>query len=174
MEKQKEVWIRFPDTKAYIENANKLSGILDKLPGKCEVIVYIKDSRNIRTIQGRTFDENRLSLLAEAFGAENVKFREKGQWWDKPEAPPEIKQIIPCNSEMYAVMAGSDGMRWKCKVLMYALCSDGEVHPLHFDNLLGVSQIGEVIQNVESYVMEGGTVIGHAAEGRIHEYRESK
>lgn len=156
MKKQKEVWIKFRNMEEYIKNGHKLLEILDKAPGNCSVVAYIEDSRSYKKILGCTFDENRISLLAEAFGEESVKCQEKEWSHSRPKKLPWIMQLIPCSHEMYAVITDWEGMKRKCRVLMYALCSDGEVYPLHYDESLGVSQIGEVIQDVESYEMADG------------------
>lgn len=160
MKKQKEVWVKFSSMEEYYKNGGRLLEILDKAPGNCSVVGYIEDSRNYKRISEHTFDESKLSLLAEAFGEENVKCQEREQSRNKPKTMPKIRQLIPCSHEMYAVVAGSGREKRKYRVLMYALCSDGEVYPLHYDESLGVSQIGEVIQDVDSYEMEGGSERG--------------
>lgn len=158
MAKVKEVWVKFSNTKAYSENEGKLFEILDKAPGNCIVAVYVEDSKGVKELPGRRFDEKQISLLADTFGEENVKYQEKELKRSKPRTVPKIKQILPCNHDMYAVVTDSDGAKHKYKVLMYALCSDGEIYPLHFDNMIGVSQIDEAVFDVDSYELEGGEI----------------
>jgi len=116
------------------------------------------------------FDKEQLFLLADAFGKENVRYQEKAIkkeiQWNKPKKVPKIKQILPCNDTMYAVMTNSDGVEYKCKVLMYALCDDGEIYPLYFDSWLGISTLSEAAFDVELYELEGGKNIFQSEESR--------
>lgn len=70
---------------------------------------------------------------------------------------PDVVQLIPCNHDMYAVF-NDEGGKYKCRVLMYALCSDGQVYPLHFDSWLGISLLGEAVYGVDEYELEGGEI----------------
>lgn len=85
-------------------------------------------------------------------GTQNSKIQ-----WNKPKTP-KIKQIIPCNDIMYAVMTDGDGEERKCKVLMHALCDNGEVYPLYFDPEYGISPLDEAAFDVGLYEMENGVV----------------
>lgn len=158
MSKLKEVWVKFSNMEAYSGNEGKLFEILDKAPGNCIVVAYIEDGRGVKRLSGHRFDEKQISLLEDTFGGENVKYQEKEVKRNKTGTVPKIKQILPCNHDMYAVVTDSDGAKHKYKVLMYALCSDGEIYPLHFDNMIGVSQINEAAFDVDSYELEGGEV----------------
>ncbi len=53
--------------------------------------------------------------------------------------------------EMYAVLKDPDGAESKRRVLMYALCDDGQVYPLFFDSSLGVSSISEAADKTVRY-----------------------
>lgn len=51
----------------------------------------------------------------------------------------EIKQLIPCNAELYALYEDkTTGEIFKHKVLAFALCDDGCVYPQVFDRDLGI------------------------------------
>lgn len=47
----------------------------------------------------------------------------------------------------------------KYKVLLYALCSDGEVYPLFFDDWYGVCLSYDALVCVDKYELEGGEVV---------------
>lgn len=134
MERKKEIWIQFNDFESYLENEEKLFTILEKSPGKCNVIVYLKNEKQ-KSILGYTFDELKISILKESFSEENVACLEKklkSKEFDY--FSPHLIQIIPCNHEIYAILKESDGNEIKRKVLMYGLFNDGEVYPICFDN----------------------------------------
>ncbi|MDE6365741.1 MAG: hypothetical protein K2L86_16030 [Lachnospiraceae bacterium] len=95
-----------------------------------------------------------------------MKCQEKEIRWHKPKEIPKIKQILPCNHDIYAVMTDSDGMEYKCKILMYALCDDGEVYPLYFDSWLGISSLSEAVFDVELYEMKNGVIYSPEGESR--------
>lgn len=158
MAKVKEIWVRFNDTKEFFENEKKLYGLLDKAPGNCIVKSYIENIMAYKNLHDYSFDKERLSLLTDVFGEENVGYQEKEVKWHKPKEVPKIRQLLPCNHDMYAVMTDSDGMEYKCKVLMYALCDDGEIYPLYFDSWLGISPLSEAVFEVELYEMEKGVI----------------
>ena len=82
---------------------------------------------------------------------ENGKKNERGN-------VPKIVQIIPCNVEMYAVTDEEDGGKFKNRVLMFALCDNGEVYPLHFDSWLGVFAFCDAALDASEYEMDGGEV----------------
>lgn len=156
MAKAKEIWVRFNNEESYSENKKKLLEILDKVQGDCIVNVYCSESKGVKKLTGYSFDEKRISLLSDVFGEENVKYQEKKMDRCRIEDVSKIKQILPCNHDMYAIMTDSDGKKYRRKVLMYALCSDGDIYPLHFDELLGVSLLYEAAFDVDSYEMEKG------------------
>lgn len=158
MAKVKEVWVRFNSTEEFFENEEKLYKLLDKAPGNCIVKAYIESIRAYKNLHDYSFNKEQLSLLMDVFGEGNVKCQEKEIRWHKPKEIPKIKQILPCNHDMYAVMTDSDGMEYKCKVLMYALCDDGEIYPLYFDSWLGISPLSEAAFDVELYEMENGVI----------------
>lgn len=166
MAKVKEVWVRFNDTETYYENEGNLLSILATASGDCVVKVYMENIRSYKNLDDWSFDKERISLLTDAFGEENVRYQEreaekeikKEIKWHEPKNVPKIKQIIPCNDSMYALMTNIDGEKYKCKVLMYALCDDGEVYPLYFDSWLGISPLDEAAFYVDGYELEGGEI----------------
>ena len=130
----KEIWVQFKDMESYRENEVKLCTLLRETPGECTAFVYIKDIKNVRELHTYSFDEKQIELLNDTFGEENVRYQEreikKEIKWNRPTEVPKIKQLLPCMHDMYAVMRDDDGYSYKCKVLMYALCNDGEIYPL--------------------------------------------
>lgn len=154
----KEVWIQFADNETYSENEEKLLELLDKAPGKCKVKVFLKSTNKIKTLVGYDFDETQLSLLTDAYGEENVKFQKVKAERNKSYIKPIIRQIIPCNHDMYAVVKDSVGDQYKYKVLMYALCNDGEVYPLFFDRLYGVCLLDDAIFSVDGYELDDNKI----------------
>lgn len=163
----KKIWVQFKDMKSYRENEERLCTLLREAPGECTSFVYIRDVKKIRELHTYSFDEKQIELLNDAFGVENVRYQEKEIKWNKPTEVPKIKQLLPCNHDMYAVMTDSDGKECKCKVLMYALCNDGEIYPLYFDNWLGISPLSEAAFDVELYEMENGVI--YSLEGEKQE-----
>lgn len=155
---QKKIWVQFRNMESYRENEVRLCTLLREAPGECTVFVYIKDVKNVRELYTYSFDEKQIELLNDAFGMENVRYQEKEIKWNRPTEVPKIKQIISCNDSMYAVMTDADGEKYKCKVLMYALCDDGNIYPLHFDSWLGISPLDEAAFDVELYEMENGVI----------------
>lgn len=158
MAKVKEVWVRFNSTEDFFENEEKLFRLLDKAPGNCIVKAYIENIRAYKNLHDYSFNKERLSLLTDVFGEENVRYQEKEIKWHRPKEVPKIKQILPCNDTMYALLTDGDGEQYKCKVLMYALCDDGEIYPLYFDRELAISPLSEAAFDVELYEMENGII----------------
>jgi len=159
MAKVKEIWVRFNNEESYSDNEGKLFEILDKAQGDCIVKVFSTESKAIKKLNGHNFDEKQISLLANVFGDENVRYQESEQCEPKKIfRTPEIKQVIPCNHDMYAVVTDSAGKEYKRKVLMYALCDDGCIYPLHFDSELGISVLYDTF-DVDRYEMEGRDVM---------------
>lgn len=158
----KEIWVQFKDMESYRENEVKLCTLLRETPGECTAFVYIKDIKNVRELHTYSFDEKQIELLNDTFGEENVRYQEreikKEIKWNRPTEVPKIKQLLPCMHDMYAVMRDDDGYSYKCKVLMYALCNDGEIYPLYFDHELGISPLDEAVYDVCGYELEGGEV----------------
>lgn len=157
----KEIWVQFKDMESYRENEVKLCTLLRETPGECTAFVYIKDIKNVRELHTYSFDEKQIELLSDAFGEENVRYQEreikKEIKWNRPTEVSKIKQLLPCMHDMYAVMR-DDGYSYKCKVLMYALCNDGEIYPLYFDHELGISPLDEAVYDVCKYELEGGEI----------------
>lgn len=147
---------------SYHENEVKMRDLLRKSPGKCTVLVYIKDTKDVRELNTCSFDETQINLLKDAFGDENVKYQEKEiqmkQQIHRREAP-KIVQIIPCNHDMYAVVKDSARGESKYKVLVYGLCDDGEVYPLFFDNWYGVCFSWDALFCVDRYELEGDEIV---------------
>ena len=52
----------------------------------------------------------------------------------------DIKQIIPCTVEMWAVYLLDDGSELRNRVIAFALCGDGCIRPLEFDAELGIDE----------------------------------
>ena len=158
----KEIWVQFKNMESYRENEVKLCALLRETPGECTAFVYIKDIKNVRELHTYSFDEKQIELLNDAFGEENVRYQEretkKEIKWSRPTEVPKIKQLLPCMHDMYAVMQDDEGNIYKCKVLMYALCDDGEIYPLYFDHELGISPLDEAVYDVCGYELEGGEV----------------
>lgn len=51
------------------------------------------------------------------------------------------KQIIPCNTDLYAVFKDEKtGELFKDKVLAFSLCDDDRIYPLTFDAEFGIGQ----------------------------------
>lgn len=71
--------------------------------------------------------------------------------WNRQCTKPIIRQIIPCNHDMYAVVKDSDGGEYKYKVLLYALCNDGEIYSLFYDNWYGVCLSNDALFCVDRY-----------------------
>ena len=160
-ESVKEVWIKFDSREEYSENEERLFALLDESPGDSLVMVYDASIKGYKKLSGRSFDETQISILADAFGKDNVKFQERKvkAEQNKPYTRPIIRQIIPCPHDMYAVVKDSDGGECKYKVLLYALCSDGEVYPLFFDDWYGVCLSYDALACVDKYELEGGEVV---------------
>lgn len=162
MAKVKEVWVRFSDTETYYEKEGELLSILANASGDCVVKVYIENIRSCKELYNWPFDKEQFTLLTDAFGEENVRYQEKEIkkeiQWNRPKKVAKIKQILPCNDTMYALLTDGDGEQYKCKVLMYALCDDGEIYPLYFDRELAISPLSEAAFDVELYEMENGII----------------
>ena len=152
--KTKEIWVRFENMESYRENEEKLCTLLRKAPGDCAVFIFLEDTRGVREMHRYSFYEKQISLLEDAFGKKNIKFREienkREAKWNKPKEVPKIKQIIPCSHDMYALLTDEEGEKCKFKVLMFGLCSDGRVYPLHFDSEFGVVPLSEIAFKRES------------------------
>ena len=160
-ESVKEVWIKFDSREEYSENEERLFTLLNESPGDSLVMVYDASIKGYKKLSSHSFDEAQISILADAFGKDNVKFQERKVKAErnKPYTRPIIRQIIPCNHDMYAVVKDSDGSECKYKVLLYALCSDGEVYPLFFDDLYGVCLSYDALICADRYELEGGEVV---------------
>ena len=169
-ESVKEVWIKFDSREEYSENEERLFLLLDEAPGDSIVRVYDASTKGCKKLNSRSFDEAHISILVDAFGEDNVKFQERKVKAErnKPHARPIIRQIIPCNHDMYAVVKDSDGGEYKYKVLLYALCSDGEVYPLFFDDLYGVCLSYDALICADRYELEGGEIV-YMPEGGMQE-----
>ena len=160
MKKQvKEIWLRFESKEEYSENEEKLLALLDTAPGDCIVKIYVSSINGYKTESGHSFDEKQLSLLTDFLGESNAKYREV-----EVEIPkklkrdvPKIVQLIPCTHDLYAVY-GEDGEKYKSRVLMFALCNDQQIYPLHFDVWMGVCLLDEAVFDVDRYELENGEI----------------
>lgn len=172
-ESVKEVWIKFDSQSEYSENEEKLFAILDERPGDSIVKVYDASTRGCKELRCRRFDEAQISILTDTFGKDNVKFQERRVKTEQSKAykRPIIRQIIPCSHDMYAVVKDSDGGECKYKVLLYALCSDGEVYPLFYDNWYGVCLSDDAVFCADRYELEGGEVVYSPEGGKSDEQK---
>ena len=71
----KEVWIKFGSQSEYSENEEKLFALLDEEPGDSIVKVYDASAKACKELRSHSFDEAQISILADAFGKDNVKFQ---------------------------------------------------------------------------------------------------
>ena len=156
----KEIWLKFGSQEEYFQNEERLLALLDTVPGDCTVRVYDASAKSYKTLRGYSFDEKQLSLLTDFLGKDNAKYQEREIETQKnPERKmPNIVQIIPCNHDMYAVFGDVDGEKYKSKVLMFALCDDGEIYPLHFDSWLGICSLFNAVYDVPNYELENGEI----------------
>ena len=160
MKKQvKEIWVRFESEEEYSENEEKLLAILDTAPGDCIVKIYVSSINGYKTARDYSFDEKQLSLLTDFLGEGNAKYREvEVEVPKKSERKvPKIVQLIPCTHDLYAVY-GEDGEKYKSRVLMFALCNDQQIYPLHFDVWMGVCLLDEAVFDVDGYELENGEI----------------
>lgn len=97
-ESVREVWIKFDSQEEYSENEERLFALLDEAPGDSLVRVYDASTKGYKKLSSRSFDETQISILADAFGKDNVKFQERKvkAEQNKPYTRPIIRQIIPC------------------------------------------------------------------------------
>lgn len=156
----KEIWIRFSSQEEYLQNEERLLAVIDEAPGDCMVKIYDTGTRQFKTLRGHSFDEKQLSLLTDLLGKDNARYQER-EIEVRQQAQmktPNIVQIIPCTHDMYAVFNDDAGRKCKYKVLLFALCDDGEVYPLHFDNLLGTCLLDVAVCDVTGYELEGGEI----------------
>lgn len=156
----KEIWLKFGSREEFFQNEERLLALLDTAPGDCTVRVYDANAKRYKTLRGHSFDEKQLSLLTDFLGKDNAEYQEREiETQKKPERKiPNILQIIPCNHDMYAVFGDVDGEKYKSKVLMFALCDDGAVYPLHFDSWLGVCFLVDAAYDVNGYELENGEI----------------
>ena len=156
----KEVWVKFSSQAEYSENEERLFALLDEAPGEATVKVYDASTKGCKILSGHNFDEEQISMLADFLGENNVKYLEKEMEVQQraQRQVPDIVQIIPCNWNMYAVVRGDDGAENKYRVLVFALCNDGQVYPLYFDSWLGISILYSAIYDVDGYELEGGEI----------------
>lgn len=107
----KEVWIKFGSQSEYSENEGKLFALLDEKPGDSIVKVYDASTKGCKELTSYSFDEAHISILTDDFGKDNVKFQERKVKAERNRQCTKliIRQIIPCNHDMYAVVKDSDG-----------------------------------------------------------------
>ena len=156
----KEIWLKFGSQEEFFQNEEKLLALLDTAKGDCAVRVYDASAKSYKTLRGHSFDEKRLSLLISLLGEDNVKLQEREIEIPKKRERkvPNIVQIIPCTQDMYAVFGEDGGEKYKSKVLMFALCEDGEIYPLHFDSWLGVCSLVDAVYDMNGYELENGEI----------------
>lgn len=121
----KEVWIKFDSQKEYSENEERLLALLDKAPGDSLVRVYDASTKGCKKLSSRSFDETQISILADAFGKDNVKFQERKVKTERNKlyTRPIIRQIIPapmiCMQWSKILTEGSANIR--CFYMRYAV-----------------------------------------------------
>lgn len=74
-----DVWVQFPTMQAYEEGAPKLSPLLQGGTGRDEIILFIRDTKQIRRLGPENSvraDRSFLDALRGAFGGENVRVTE--------------------------------------------------------------------------------------------------
>lgn len=72
----RKLWIKYPSKEYYIKKEDELLSILQKYPGKDEVVVYLEDSKAIKKMpssQRVTASEELLQIVSQQYGTENVK-----------------------------------------------------------------------------------------------------
>lgn len=78
---RKKLWIQFETKESYEEKANVLNRILRTSNGRDEVVIYIKDTKQVKALppsQNVHMDDGlKIALVAE-FGEENIKVTESG------------------------------------------------------------------------------------------------
>ncbi len=154
--KVKKIWVRFENQAAYTEQEEKLREVLRGMPGDCDVVVYLNNEK-LKKILCEKADVQQISILENVFGQENVRIEETEEGKLVRHIVPDIVQIIPCNHDMYAVF-DEDGESYKYKVLMYALCDDGRVYPLVYDEEFGVSSVEDTAFYAKCYELVDGKI----------------
>lgn len=143
----KELWIRMNDKQSYLEKEQEILDIIRSDSGDTEVVLYTKKERNIKKLGryvdilgGRVVDE-----LKTLIGDENVKCVEHVKTDERPVYKiPNIVQITPCYQEIYGVFKDESRLEeTKQKVIAFALCDDGCVYPMLFDEELGISLLSD-------------------------------
>ena len=67
-----EIWVQFSSYEAFSENQERLSGILKRARGKCNLYVFMRDTKVCYQSE-YCFDEAKINLLTNVFGSENVR-----------------------------------------------------------------------------------------------------
>lgn len=75
-----------------------------------------------------------------------------------------MKQIIPCNVEMYAIYNCMPEENIRERVLAFGLDESGHIRPLVFDDEVGVCD-AEALENFERYEIKERDLIADALEG---------
>lgn len=73
----KKVWIRFDTLEAFEDREQELYSLLEQSKGDCKVTVYLQDSGSIKRLSAYPFDKDKVDILSEAFGTENVRVVER-------------------------------------------------------------------------------------------------
>ncbi|MCH5343361.1 MAG: hypothetical protein J1E64_04915 [Acetatifactor sp.] len=156
----KEIWLKFGSQEEFFSNEERLLALLDTAPGDCTVRVYDASAKSYKILRGHSFDEKQLSLLTDLLGEGNAKYQERDIEIPKKRERkvPNIVQIIPCTHDMYAVFGNEDGEKYKSRVLMFALCDDGIIYPLHFDSWLGICSLFDAVYDAPNYELQDGEI----------------
>lgn len=145
----KELWLGLNDKQSYLEKEQEILNIIKSDPGNTEVVLYTKKERSIKQL-GRYVDlhDGRVVKdLKALIGDENVKCVEHVKKYERPVyKTPNIVQITPCYQEIYGVFKDESTLEeTKQKVVAFALCDDGCVYPMLFDEELGISLLSDCL-----------------------------
>lgn len=78
---RKKLWIQFDSMSAYEEKAGKLGEIINRSKGRDEVVIYIKDTKQMKQLppsKNVHLDEFLKNALVAEFGEDNIKVTESG------------------------------------------------------------------------------------------------
>ncbi|MCD8104980.1 MAG: DNA polymerase III subunit alpha [Lachnospiraceae bacterium] len=78
----RELWIQFSDKQEYAQKESRLFDVLRESEGEDYVVIYVRSERAVRHLGANwavDANEELVAALAEIFGAENVKFKQKNK-----------------------------------------------------------------------------------------------
>ncbi len=140
---KKELWLKFENESEYTKKEGQILDILRGREGDARAVLFNATTKSVKRlveVNKVPHDSDFIHELEALLGEGNVKYIEKegvglGQHYE-----PGIKQLIPCNCNMFAIF---DNEKLGEKVLAFALCDDGAVYPLLFDGELGIGIISD-------------------------------